>query len=356
MTSNDTSDNKCIRSDNNKAQTIVSPFRPGSNTDKVFQFLRLNCGSRFTAKQISREIAISSSSCYSALKRIVDKNYILKFKYSTFCEYAYPISTFQVEKQLWDITKGLPHSKMHNIRLYHSFPKHNLSIYGVEQSLGGRKGERIWTWGKDEFDRPIQRKIKWVLGYNKGKSKPPSIQITMSCTERPLSVPDDWIAFLIYLDGLLSLSILEHPEDWKLLTADFHTDYPLGPSTERLTGSFDIKAFTDALCRLYDKQIDGLWYRRNEIVFDEKANFAPTLDQWKVQQRAGVRPDYAQSALVGMLNTISKENRATRISQSRIEKVLTEQQKMMVEQQRKQNKILKNLAFSIKDLRRPKNR
>ncbi len=352
MTEENASANKCIRNDNNKAQTVTSPFRPGSNTDKVFQFLRLHSGKRFLAKQISRRIDINPSSCYSALKRMVDKDYILKFKYNTFCEYAYPISTFQIEKELWDITKGLPHSKMHNIRLYHSFPKHNFSIYGVEHALGGRKGERIWTWGYDEYNRPIRRSIKWLLGYNKGKSKPPSIQITMSCTERPLTVPDDWVAFLIYLDGLLSLSILEHPGDWKLLTADFHTDYPLGPSSERLRGSHDLKAFTDALCRLYDKQIDGLWYRRNEIVFSENANFAPNLEKWKVQQNAGVRPDYAQAAIVGALNTISQESRATRVSQSRLEKVLAEQQKMMVEQQRDQNKILKILASTLKDLRR----
>ncbi len=302
---------------------MVLGLRANSITYRIYQLLKKHPEDKWNIKGIRRELHENPRSIYSALRRLLAKSLILKFPYPTFCEYGFPSTSLDAERAAWDFTKGLGYNKMHNIMLFHQ-ATNKLTIYGVEQALGGRTGFREWFWGKDFLGNPIKRTIKWILGYNINKSKPPSITIRMACSDRPISLPDDWVSFLIYLDGMLSLHILEHPEQWQLLTAHFHNDYRLGPNYTTLEKPVDIKSFTDAICRLYDKQIDGLWYRRDEKCFAADANYAPSLQQWKVQNEAGIVPYAAENLVVGALNTISQESRATRVSQRRLENAMLE--------------------------------
>jgi len=317
-------------------QRMVLGLKKNSTTYLIYKHIRKSKERKFTPKDLAVELTINRNTIYSSLRRLVEKGLILKISHGNFSEYSYPTSSFEAEKLTWDLTKGLKFNKMHNIMLFHQ-AKHKLTIYGVEQTLGGRKGEREWLFGKDSHGHLIHRTIKWELGYNKNKSKPPSIIIRMACSDRPLSVPDDWVAFLIYLDGMLNLGLadIENAKQWKLMTAHFHKDYRLGPDMTTLDKPVEIKAFTDALCRLYDKEIDGLWYRRDETCFAEDANYAPSLLEWKVQNEAGIAPYAAENLVVGALNTISQESRATRVSQRRLENSLLEYQKVLLTQQKK---------------------
>jgi len=339
-------------SEQKSEQLMVLGLKKNSNTYLIYQFLREKKNEKFTPPTIAKELPINYNTIYSSLRRLVEKGLILKISYGNFSEYFYPTSSLEAEKLVWDLTKGLKYNKMHNIRLFHQ-AKHKITIYGVEQTLGGRKGEREWKFGKDSHGHVISRTIKWTLGYNKNKSRPPSIQITMACSDRPLSIPDDWVAFLIYLDGMLNLGLADiaNANQWKLMSAHFHNDYILGPEMTTLDKPVEIKNFTDAISRLYDKEIDGLWYRRDEKCFAEDANYAPSLPDWMVQQEAGVTPYAAENLVVGALNTISQESRATRVSQRRLEKSMVEQQKVMAEQQQQTNAILKDLASVMKELK-----
>ena len=280
---------------------------------KIIAIFQKHPGKEYCTKGLIDLTGGKKNTVYSALRRLFDHNRIYRRREDGNYFYSLPGGSLDLYYKLWDVTKGLPGCRFHNIVLFYTMSKHKHAIYGVEHFLGSRKGTREWKYAK------VSRDVNWIIGFNKGKSKPPSIQISLPCTKRPIDL-DGWIAFMLFLDGMLpGIHLLDEPEGWRIKRIEINWDNKYLPGVV-LENVGEIRPFTDAIFKIYNKEIDGNIFQRNEIKYLGNKERPLEFIDWFARIQGSTQPHQAEAEMVVSLNHIRRESTETRQSMARMEK------------------------------------
>lgn len=321
---------------------VSGSLKAGYLPAAILRILKKDRDTEYTATNLQLILKRKLNSVNTALRRLAYRGFIMKRKYGNLNVYCFPGGVAEITQKLIDLTGGLPHKHMHNITLFYQFTKNKHATLGVEKlisRLGCREGSKDW------YDRTIS----WIVGRNSGKKKPPSLQLFLACSKKPMTV-EILMKVFEYLEGFLDLEIFEKPENWKLLSIDFNTDYKLG-MRERITGSYELYPFVDALCRLYDKKIDGVWIRRSEMAAKWPADYAPTIASFSARVQGGPIAQQAEAMIVASLQHMESNSQATRQSMQQMQRSFNDQQQKTNEQMTVLAQSISQLATEISKLK-----
>jgi len=295
---------------------VSGSLKAGYLPAAILRILKKDRDTEYTATNLQLILKRKLNSVNTALRRLAYKGLIMKRKIGNLNIYCFPGGVAEITQKLIDLTGGLPHKQMHNVSLFYQFTKNKHATLGVEKlisRLGCREGSKDW----------YGRTIRWIVGRNSGKKKPPSLQLFLACSKKPMTV-EILMKVFEYLEGFLDLEIFEKPENRKLLAIDFNTDYKLG-MRERLEGQFKLYPFVDALCRLYDKKIGDIWIRREEIAAEWPADYAPTLLEFRAKVQGGPIAQQAEAMIVASLQHMERNTQATRQSMQLLQRSFSDQ-------------------------------